>query len=502
MNATAWVILVGAALLVACDPSPDFRIVGETVKQLRGAALPEQSPFFDGKRLALRGVRGEVLGFQILVADRESVDVQMPAPIAVHAFRTGYVTVSDPSTAMYGTSTGAGVYPDPLFPTRGPVEADKAAYYDIEIPPGTPTGRYTGQIRVGDSSYELLLQVEPIEIDLEQNPLVWAFYLPGALAKAAHLRDDDGERLIALESAYAHLFRRHGVLLASALRPYRFPPRRSFVRNVRYWPVAVDASSPHAAALDTQRWLELFAESSVVPFTIPVDEPRDAKQRLHARRIAEAIRAAGGGRPKFLTAVTDVADASYGDAFDIYVSPRNIPTPAAERRATGERFWTYNGRPPRAGSMIIDSPGVSLRTWGWIAFRYDVELWYAWEALYFSDRYNDGGPTDPFENPVTFDERRTGGEDHGNGDGLLAYPGRIPSLRLKALRRGLQDRLLLNQLAECGGSPEAKLIAHDLVPRALGEAETVQAWPLSEQPWVAARNRVIDSILRRCTHES
>ena len=34
--------------------------------------------------------------------------------------------------------------------------------------------------------------------------------------------------------------------------------------------------------------------------------------------------------------------------------------------------------------------------------------------------------------PITFDERRKGGEDFGNGDGLLAYPGPLPSLRLKA----------------------------------------------------------------------
>ena len=128
--------------------------------------------------------------------------------------------------------------------------------------------------------------------------------------------------------------------------------------------------------------------------------------------------------------------------------------------------------------MILDTDGVALRTWGWIAYRYGIELWYAWEGLYFSDRYNGGAPTAVFEQAITFDERRKGGEDFGNGDGVLAYPGPLPSLRLKALRRGLQDRLLLLELERCGGGKEARAIAEKLVPRALGEAEVTPSWPL------------------------
>ena len=79
--------------------------------------------------------------------------------------------------------------------------------------------------------------------------------------------------------------------------------------------------------------------------------------------------------------------------------------------------------------MILDTDGAALRTWGWIAERYGIELWYAWEGLYFSDRYNRGGPTDVMVDPLTFDERSLGRSDFGNGDGLLAYPGPLPSMR-------------------------------------------------------------------------
>ena len=65
--------------------------------------------------------------------------------------------------------------------------------------------------------------------------------------------------------------------------------------------------------------------------------------------------------------------------------------------------------------MIIDTEGTALRTWGWLAFRYDIELWHAWEGLYFSDRYNDGQSTDVFRTPLTFDERTRGGKDFDPG---------------------------------------------------------------------------------------
>jgi hypothetical protein len=150
--------------------------------------------------------------------------------------------------------------------------------------------------------------------------------------------------------------------------------------------------------------------------------------------------------------------------------------------------------------MILDSDGVALRTWGWIAERYQVELWYAWEGLYFSDRCNRGGPTDVLRDPLTFDERHRGGTDWGNADGLLAYPGPRASLRLKALRRGLQDRLLLRQLRSCASPAAAERIVARLVPRALGEGRGAASWSIEEPVWEAARQEVLDGIERGC-HE-
>jgi hypothetical protein len=403
------------------------------------------------------------------------------------------------STDMYGESRGVGRYPDVLTPVAdAEVTADKQAYFDVAIADQATPGRYQGELSVSGQRFPVELEVSSARIDLAHDPLVWVFYLPREIAKAHGLPDDDAPALLAAESRYHDLFRAHGAFLAADLPPSRFEARRRFIHDVAYWPVAIDVSSDQAIEGDVRRWLELFRGTAVTPFAIPVDEPHTAEARLRARHIAEVIRRAGGGRPGLLCAVTDAWSPVYGDSMDVYLSPANFPSAASARAATGERFWTYNGRPPAAGSLILDTDGVALRTWGWIAERYDVPLWHAWEGLYFTDRYNHGGPSDVLQDPLTFDERKRGGTDFGNGDGILVYPGPLPSLRLKALRRGLEDRLLLRELVKCGGAARARSIVRRMVPRALGEGQGKASWSLDEPVWESARLGVLDAIERDC----
>lgn len=497
--ATLLVVLGGSTL--SCTSEPSLQVVGESVKLKQGEALPRHSALFDGRRMTLRGARGETLGVQVLLdASRpEPVRLDLPSQAArVEGFRVDHLNVKEPSTEMYGESRGPGRYPDVLTPAELPVVSQEQVYFDVAIELAAPPGEYLGVLSVGDRTYPVELTVDHVRLELQNDPLVWVFYLPKEIARVHGLPDDDGPSELALETEYHELFRRHGAYLAADLGPDRFGPRRRFAEGLRYWPVAVDASSDERITADVQRWLDIFSGTETTPFAIPIDEPSTPEARERARHIAEVIGRAGGGRPRFLRAVTDAVSPLYADVFDVYFSPHNLPNVAQSRRPRGERFWTYNGKPPGAGSMIIDTDGVALRTWGWIAYRYGVELWYAWEGLYFSDRYNDKQPTDVFTDPVTFDERHGKSSDFGNGDGLLAYPGPRPSLRLKALRRGLQDRLLLVRLAECGGAEQASRIAHRMVPRALGEATGTASWSGDERVWERARLELLDAIARRC----
>lgn len=502
MSWLPWVscLLSAVAATAGCKPAPSLQVLGDSTRLPEGAPSPKESALFDGRRVHLRGARGEVLGLSVRISDQVTrrIHLDLPEVASVSNFAVRALQVKEPSTGMYGASRGRGRYPDVLIPTEAPVSSDKQAYFDVAIHDDVTPGHYQGSLSMGQETVQVELEVSPARIDLAAEPFVWVFYLPRELAQAHGLPDGEEPALLDKERAYHELFRAHGAYLAADLPPARFPARRQFVHDVRYWPVAIDTSTDEAIQRDVRSWLQLFEGSTVTPFAIPLDEPQTDEARRRARHIAEVMRAAGGGRPKLLCAVTDAWSPLYGDSMDVFLSPANFPKIAADRAATGERYWTYNGRPPGAGSMILDTDGVALRTWGWIAERYRIELWHAWEGLYFSDRYNHGGPTDVLRDPVTFDERSRGGEDFGNGDGLLSYPGPLPSLRLKALRRGLQDRLLLRSLSRCGGGQSARRILERMVPRALGEATGERSWSLDESTWENARLEVLDAIEKEC----
>lgn len=483
------------------EPSgPLIQITGDTVKVRRGQPPPARSALFDGTRVALRAARGETLGIEVLLyrTGPQAVSLALDAPgVTVQPFRVGFLAVREPSSGLYGRSTGAGDYPDILTPATGPVTSADQVFFDVAVSAGAAPGAVHGTLTAGDRRFPVTLRVEPVTIDVARAPLVWVWYSAPELWRAGGVAKDDVAGQIALERRYAALFRRHGALLASDFDLDALRARTGdMTPDVRYWPVAIAKHDAGKRADEVRAWIDFFKDRPQVPFAFTIDEP-PASRRAEVRSDGLGIHAAGGGPGRFLYAVTDQARPIYKGAVDVFVSPRSIPPPDGYGGGKGTHFWTYNGKSPSAGNMTIDKPGTALRTWGWIAERYQVELWYAWEGLYYTDRYNRAtAPTDVMHQPITYDERRKGGDEVGDGDGLLAYPGPLASLRLKALRRGLEDRLLLRALARCGAgaAAQAREIEKRMVPRALGQAEGDQAWPDSEVPWEEARDQVLDAL--------
>ena len=497
-----WLILASLAL-AGCHrrpapptaPSVALAVVGDDAKLRRDEPLPSRSPIFDGTTVRLRGARGETLGLQVLTHGRARVALTLPPTVArVDGFRLRYLEVRDPSTAMYGGSRGAGAWPDPLEPAALPVAGD--ALFDVVIAADAPPGLQRGALTVDGRAIAVELTVERLRLDVAAAPLVWIWYQPGEIARAHGLADEDAA-LLPLERRYHALARAHGAYFASDLPPARFEARVGLMAGTRYWPVRLDDGAPAAvlrAAADG--WDRRFARLPQTAFTIPVDEPQTAAARAEARRLGEAI----GPHAKLLRAVTAAPAPDLAGAIDVFLSPASRPP----------HRWTYNGAPPSAGSLVIDTDGTALRTWGWIALRYGVELWHVWEGTYFADRYNGGGATRVLEEPLTFDQRRKplARPDWGNGDGVLVYPGAgpgrdgpWPSLRLKALRRGLQDRALMQALIACGVAEAVDRELRALVPRALDEARGAAAWPADSAAWDAARGRLYDAWRARCAHE-
>ncbi len=499
---SAALLAITVAALGACQPGdgptvswqerwrPGVQIVGDTVKRRRGEMPPAHSAFFDGRTVRLRAARGEVLGVQVLLQRTgfRQVSLSFPVPgVTVESFDVGFLDVTETSsTGEYGHSSGLGAYPDILRSGSGPIASDDQVFFDVAVAASAQPGLLRGELVAGSDRFPVELTVEPIEIHIEREPWVWVWSKTAELMREHGLPDEDGP------AAAGHRAR-----LLGPVSPPRVPAGQRLLSGS---PAPAAASAHAGRALLAGGAVQdrsggdgptgdrvgraSFAAGRSSRSPSPSTSPAGAERDL-VRQHGEAVHRAGGGPDTLPFMVTDAAAPIYRGAVDVFCSPLSVPPPPGWGPPT--RFWTYNGRPPRAGNMTIDKPGTALRTWGWIGARHDVGLWYAWEGMYYRDRYNlgeDAPPTDVLHNPLNDDERHKGGHDWGNGDGLLMYPGPVPSLRLKALRRGLQDRLLLRRLAACGpeGAREAAALARRMVPAALGAvaADDPQTWPDDE----------------------
>ena len=413
--------------------------------------MPSASPFFDGSRVAITAARGETIG--LLVWHREPGAISLTVDGArVEAFDTKPAHVVRASTAMYGGSHGEGDYPDALVATKSPTS--NPAYFRLTADHGG-----VGQLQVGARTVPVALDVAPVT--MPELPLaVWAYY-------DAHELGGTNDAPSDAERACIAMFRSYGVLLSPDLPASAWSARRALLDDAPYVPAVIDTND---VAGSVRAWLANTDGTNQRPFAIPIDEPHTPDARAKVKAIGEAVHAAGKG---FLMAVTDERRADYGDAVDVFFS-----------LAAKHGDWTYNGAPPRAGSMVVDAESPGMRTWGWIGYRYAIPVWYAWNATYWHDKYNKHGALDIARDAVSFDS----GDDRGNLDGVLVWPGCEPTLRLEALRRGLQDRALLEVAARCDRA-DADRIAARMIPRALGDAKERgdAAWPRDEAAWEAAR---------------
>jgi hypothetical protein len=486
----AVIISVAAAAGCRSEPPLALAIVGESTRLRLEESWPRTTAWFDGERVTLVAARGETLGLQILHRTESPVTlVFADAEIAVHGFSVTSFAVERPSTAMYGGSRGAGRYPDALVPTASP--ATSPAYFEIVVPASLAPGVLRGELVVGTRRVPVELTVALTVLPPLPRTGVWAYGDPRELAwRVDPTGDPPRARPSAAELACIDLFAAHGVLLTPDLHLAWWPERRALLAGVRDLPVWIPRD-PDGAAEAVRGWIEATRGTEHLPFTIPVDEPRTPALRHAVRTLASAVRAAGGGPDVFRYALTDEPRAEYGELVDLYI-------PVYPRMGDRLPRWTYNGAPPHAGSMVLDAETPGTRTWGWIAWRWDIPVWYVWDALYWHDRHNrhgaplPGKPLEPHVDPISFDD----GEDQGNFDGVLALPGAYgctKTLRLAAVRRGQQDKQLLELAARCDPEGTARL-AEQMVPRALGDAPrgSARSWSADESVWERARRILVD----------
>ncbi len=473
-------IVTALVLVSACkkpiDPGPELQIIGETLRLRTGDPVPRTSPWFDGARVTFVAARGETLGFQVVHRGGGPVTVTL-AKTVLHGYAVDRAIVKHASSEMYGTGMrGPGDYPDGLTETATP--ATDPAYFTITVPPTLEPGHYPGELAVG--AQKLVIDLEVVAVSLSLPLAAWAEYNPQELGGTTEAPSESEKQCIAL-------FRERGVLLAPPTTAVGYRARKELLAGAPFVPVDLPAD-PQAAASEARAWRGLTQNQR--PFSIPIDEPKSA-MRANVRALAEAVHEANRD---FIFAVTDQPRTEYGDTIDLYVTLVPKLTDAFMR-------WTYNGAEPHAGSMVVDAAPPGTRTWGWIAWRYRIAVWYAWDALYWHDRHNHKAAPpralDPHVDAQSFDD----GDDQGNLDGVLALPapaGCRPTLRLEALRRGLEDRALLDLASACD-IDATNALAKSLVPQALGDAGSRASWPRDEAPWEAARRRLLE--LATCDHQ-
>jgi hypothetical protein len=491
-----WLLI--AVLVAACSskaPHPELTIVGESTRLRMEGPRPARTAWFDGERVSLVAARGETLGLQVIARDAQPTSLALGVEgVTVSAFEVDSFVVKTPSTAMYGGSQGRGTYPDALRPVAD-IAKTTPAYFEVVVRAEAQPGTYAGELVAGARRVPVQLEILPLTLP----PLgvgVWAYGDPRELVWADNPTGDPPRAEPSpTELACIGMFRQHGVLLSPDIHPEWWAARKHLLREVRDVPVWIPRDMAGAVEA-TQFWVRELAGTGQVGFTIPVDEPRNTEKQQQVRMLAGAVRAAGGGPTTLRYTVTDdIRTDRYGDLVDLYIS-------LYAKRADRVPRWTYNGAPPHAGSFLLDGASPGARTWGWIAWRWNIGLWYVWDALYWHDRHNrprvngtraplPGKPLDVNVDPISFDD----GTDRGNLDGVLAFPvpgGCQRTLRLAAIRRGMQDKQLLELASACDRTATEELAAR-MVPRALGDAPkgSRQSWPNDESVWENARRELL-----------
>jgi len=164
------------------------------------------------------------------------------------------------------------------------------------------------------------------------------------------------------------------------------------------------------------------------------------------------------------------------------------------RQQAGDKIWFYHSGHPAIGVHSINASGIEMRTWGMAAARYGFDGQLMWAV-------NLGSDEEPFAHPsYKPDEDRF-------GNGVMVYPGNqlpkigypatpgpLPSMRLKAWRRGLQDAELVALVREQGDAEtitamEARLKA--LIPVAFTEGQGSAAWSNAPSDWIDFRRSLL-----------
>lgn len=377
-------------------------------------------------------------------------------------------------------------------------------FADIYVPSDAPAGEYRGTYHVTAADGRMT--------DVPVTLTVWDFALPATPAmqtafgnpadriygyykkRAEAGKDLEVANRAALEAQCAEMLSRHrinatppaGTVLPRAgpdgtfrVSPAEVKALRQFVDQYHINAFQVGRpqkviKDPDAEPARLKSWLAAWDRAAaelnrpqVVFYTYLIDEPGSAADYALVRKWGEAVRERRSVVKVMVTEQPDIENPAWGNllgAVDIWcpLFPLFRPGPAAERQALGETIWVYTALCQESRPTPwwqIDFPLLNYRVPMWISWRYRIR-----GILYWGDIAHWREVEDPWTDPWTYGRKGDGGLVY-NGEGTLLYPGRAcgyegaaPSLRLKALRDGLDDYDYLAILEKAGLAAEAEKI--------------------------------------------
>ncbi|MBM3333912.1 DUF4091 domain-containing protein [Candidatus Sumerlaeota bacterium] len=424
-------------------------------------------------------------------------------------------------------------------PFELPANETHAFWADVHIPSNAAAGRYAGEIAVqieGSAPLTVPVEVEIWEFTLPERPAMYTEFgspaerMPryyGSLMKKGVL--DKMPDLAAIYEQCSRLTAEHRLnsppppdLLAYDMREDgSFELSAQQIADLKRWadrfhlnalPVPAPRRrfrDPDADRDRIHRWLRSWDRAfdaaglgDLLVYTYLYDEPNSRTAYQIVRRWGRCVRESGSRVKALVVEQTKTQDEAWGDlygAVDIWVPlfPLFDADTARARQERGEQIWTYTALTQRKPTpwWQTELPLCHYRVPAWIGWRYEMKGLLYWGSLshwsHVEDTWTDPATYQPGNRSRPISKRTT-----YNGEGLLVYPARdvgfdgvVPSMRLKALRDGLEDFDYLALLESRGLRGKALEIVMPIGPSWF-------EWARDPQAYLKAREQLAAVILQ------
>jgi hypothetical protein len=519
----------GTVLVKTRSKQLDVWAIGDASKVLPADPPQLRNYAWNGETqsVSLQAAKNEFAAFQLILSPRQnlprinvdfrelrSASGRIASP-HISLFREWYTAVKSQNRPG---STGANDYPDALIPFHDPYSAEATGvgapfdlvagrnqpiWIDIYVPPTAMSGDYQGPLMVTAGSDTLArltvkLEVWNFALTAESHLQAFADLYGYRFTKGEEVPWELSERTWRIlqhyeKMAHAHRFvnghwglepnlqfDQQGNLYRADWRAYdgylgkvidgslfedKTPPaiwEAPIRENWRRSLSEVDKTAIRTYCAEIERH---FVEKNWPlrsTFVYTIDEPKE-NDFPAIQRYAEAVHAGSKQLQFMLTYPVTEALKPYVDLWAIFAGHYYPPHVQSEQKA-GKKAWFYQSyAEPFIGLEVLDTYGLAFCTWAWIAWKYKVDGIFFWASNFWSEA--------PYQQLDAY---------HGDGEGLLFYPGRklpqiglpaingpVSSYRMKLLRRGLQDYEYLWLLAKNGQEKLANEAVDALIASAL-----------------------------------